>query len=782
MLARLIRFLCLALVLLVGAGPATALDEAVLLRGEMDARQLQTELGRLTILPRNTASAEALQKDRAALADLRTKAKVASDTLAPSLAELAKQIEQLGPPPEQGSTESEALAKTRASLKDQSDRLAAVGKQFDLVALEAEQAEARLTVIQREQFLQRIFTMERSILDPRLWWDAISGGVNFTDILRNRASTSWLVSQTQRQPLALLVFPLGMILVWLLGLKLAPALMQRLVGEGAPQGRVLSGLNRLWRAAWGAVKWSAAIFIGFLLATLSLTAAGFLPGIWEDIFTLVAEGVSYALVAGGLLYFVCAPGQPERRLIAIDDKAARTLPVIAGIIAFFDAAGESLSELATKLNMPVSFVVSLSAIIALIIVVLLALALSTIRKQAAKNLAAGEMPYFLIWALRFMPLFWLLLLLALLALGLGYVALSYFVASNLFTTALLVVAFGMAHALSDAFSTALTDQSSSPGALLRRVTGWTEGAISRLALLVRTISDIIIVTVAVTILVGMWTDVLFDTASIFTAARDGFHIGDIAISPTTLAIGALVLIAGVVLTRSVTRWLDRRVLSETLLDTGVKNSIHSAAIYSGYGLAAILALTSTGVDFSSLALAFGALGFGIGFGLQSIANNFVSGLILLAERPVRVGDWVATNAGEGIVKKINVRSTEIETFDNCTIIVPNSNLISEAVRNWTHRDTVGRFTVSVSVAHGTDAKTISKTLLELAQNHPQVMRHPAPFVQLSRISPLSLDFDLRGYTRHVFDAANIASDLRMAIAGKLPRKTLLLNPPPPAGK
>ena len=116
----------------------------------------------------------------------------------------------------------------------------------------------------------------------------------------------------------------------------------------------------------------------------------------------------------------------------------------------------------------------------------------------------------------------------------------------------------------------------------------------------------------------------------------------------------------------------------------------------------MLALTSAGVGFSNIAFIAGALGVGIGFGLQSIVNNFVSGLILLAERPVKVGDWIVVGAGEGFVKQINVRSTEIETFDNCTIIVPNSSLVAEPVKNWTHHDTVGKMTVPVSVARDSE--------------------------------------------------------------------------------
>jgi potassium-dependent mechanosensitive channel len=153
-------------------------------------------------------------------------------------------------------------------------------------------------------------------------------------------------------------------------------------------------------------------------------------------------------------------------------------------------------------------------------------------------------------------------------------------------------------------------------------------------------------------------------------------------------------------------------------------------------------------------------------------------LILLAERPVRVGDWVVTNAGEGIVKKINVRSTEIETFDNCTIIVPNSNLISEAVRNWTHRDSVGRFGMNLTFIHSSDAEALSKQLMTILQSHPKVMRHPQPLVQLAKISTLGLEFDLRGHIQDVFEAAQVTSDLRLEIAKLLPKNILSSTLPP----
>ncbi len=780
----LLQIALLTIWLLAALIPANAADEALIRQLETNAVQLQVELRKLTLLPRNTSTREAVQADRAGLSDIRAKAKEAGQKMDGSLAEVTKQVEELGPLPEPGKSEPQSIAQKRLLLTGQLDRLQGLRKQFDLMALEAEQAEARLTELQREQFLQRIFAFERSILDPRLWWDVLSGASNFADIAMQRMRASWLTRTSISQPLSLIIFPAGMLLLWLITNRILPILFSGLAPPIAGRPEDMTALFKLWTAVWGGVKFVLAAVVGLILLNVALATAGYLPGSTETAFRAVFSGVASAIMSAGLLYVVCSPGRPERRLVAVGEQAARTLPVLAGLASFVDETGDNLQQLASTFNLPVSYVVGHSAVVALLLILLLASALHLVRREAARGLTDGQTPYFLVWTLRLMPLIWLLLMIAALALVFGFVAFSYFVASNLLSSLLLVVALGTLHALLNAFCLAMAEPNSGPGQLLRRFFGWTESAIARTALLLRTMADVVLTVVAVVILIGMWTDVLFDTYSILAAVRDGFSIGSISVSPVALAIGVTVLVVGVLLTRYISKWLEFRVLRDTQLDPGVRNSIHSATSYAGYILAAILALTATGVDFSNVALIAGALGVGIGLGLQSIVNNFVSGLILLAERPMRVGDWVVTKAGEGVVKKINVRATEIETFDNATIIVPNSNLISDAVLNWTHRDTVGRFTVPVSVTHGTDPKFVQETLLKIAQDHPKVMRHPAPVVQLSRISQLSLDFDLRGYTQHVFDGVFVSSDIRMAIVEKLPKKMLLVQPqpPPPRGK
>jgi small-conductance mechanosensitive channel len=194
-------------------------------------------------------------------------------------------------------------------------------------------------------------------------------------------------------------------------------------------------------------------------------------------------------------------------------------------------------------------------------------------------------------------------------------------------------------------------------------------------------------------------------------------------------------------------------------------------------LAGIFALTAAGLDFSNLALIAGALGLGIGLGLQSIVNNFVSGLIILAERPIRVGDWVALPVGEGVVRRINVRSTEIETFDSCSIILPNSMLVAEPVRNWTHNDSMGRFLVAVSVDYRSDAEQVRGILLGAAREHPKVLTHPEPSVVLARFGASGLDFELRAFVADIFESGSVASDIRFSLLGLFREKGITIAHP-----
>ncbi len=243
----------------------------------------------------------------------------------------------------------------------------------------------------------------------------------------------------------------------------------------------------------------------------------------------------------------------------------------------------------------------------------------------------------------------------------------------------------------------------------------------------------------------------------------GIRIGGVTISFAEIA-AALIVFAGVLIaTRLFRTALDKGPLAHSRIDPGVRNSLTTLIGYLGLILAIFMSVTTLGFDLSNLALIAGALSVGVGFGLQSIVNNFVSGLILLFERPVKVGDWIVTTSGEGIVKKISVRSTEIETFDRSTIIVPNSELISSTVTNWTHKDKLGRIIIKVGVAYESDPEKVREVMLKCANDHPLIVRFPEPFVVFLNFGDSSLDFEIRAFVRDIGTGLRVRTDLRFAI-------------------
>jgi potassium efflux system protein len=247
---------------------------------------------------------------------------------------------------------------------------------------------------------------------------------------------------------------------------------------------------------------------------------------------------------------------------------------------------------------------------------------------------------------------------------------------------------------------------------------------------------------------------------------EGFKIGDYQFIPSRI----LVAIAVVMLLLSILGWvrqhMEKSWLAKARMERSARESLVTFTGYLGVAIAIVVGLMVAGVDFTGLAIIFGALSVGIGFGLQNVVNNFVSGLILLFERPIRTGDWVQVGSTEGYVRKISIRSTIIETFDKANVIVPNSELISAQVTNWILRDSVGRLSIPIGVAYGSDTGLVERILLEVANAHPDVIKNNPEYsarVVFMDFGESSLDFQLRAYVPDVDRRLRISSDLRFAI-------------------
>lgn len=248
---------------------------------------------------------------------------------------------------------------------------------------------------------------------------------------------------------------------------------------------------------------------------------------------------------------------------------------------------------------------------------------------------------------------------------------------------------------------------------------------------------------------------------------DGFEIGKVNIVPLKVVLGLVIFSLMLSLIGWIKRRMDKSWLKHSRMDRGSKESMISLTGYLGIAISFLIALSIAGVELTNLALIAGALSLGIGFGLQNIVNNFISGVILLFERPIKTGDWIVVGGTEGYVKKISIRSTQIQTFNRSDVIVPNSELISSQVTNLMLRDSIGRITVPVGVAYGTNPEQVRDILIDIAHQHAEVLTQspilPRPVVLFSEFGDSSLNFELRCFIRNVDDRRIVISDINFEI-------------------
>lgn len=247
--------------------------------------------------------------------------------------------------------------------------------------------------------------------------------------------------------------------------------------------------------------------------------------------------------------------------------------------------------------------------------------------------------------------------------------------------------------------------------------------------------------------------------------------------------GQVLLAAGALYAAMVASWLLRAALDERVaqghgLDRGVGDSMKTLIRYLFIVVGFFLALSLLGIDLSNFAILAGAFGVGIGFGLQNVVNNFVSGLILLFERPVRAGDSVVVAGDAGVIQRIGLRSTVVQTGDRAEVIVPNSLLIAEKVTNWTLSSRVARLSVPVRVAYGSDLREVAQTLLAIAGEHPKVMAEPRPVAQLVALAEHAEVFELRAFLADVELRADVQSELLLAIAERFAARGIVIPSQP----
>ncbi len=349
-------------------------------------------------------------------------------------------------------------------------------------------------------------------------------------------------------------------------------------------------------------------------------------------------------------------------------------------------------------------------------------------------------------------------LLSLIPLLSGYVTAGRFVIENLLFSGVVIGPMILARGLLRELVGVLSRSD-----VLRRRLKVRVSTLQSLKFWMRAALDPLLVVVGLFLVAPLWQVPQDDLIRWTVALFQGFTIGSVTISLADIVLALVVFMAAMALTKLLQRALLEKVLPETKMDVSVQHSLAAGVGYVGILVALALSVAVAGVDLTNLALVAGALSVGIGFGLQNVVNNFVSGLILLVERPLKVGDWVVFGDKEGFVKRVNFRATEVETWQRASVIIPNAEILSSAFTNWTHKNRYGRVEITVGVKYGSDTARVSEILLDCARHHPRIMSQPEPFVLFQDFGASSLDFELRCFTGNVMDRRAIASDIRFEI-------------------
>ena len=671
----------------------------------------------------------------------------------PRLNEINLRLQQLGDAPAEGEpAEAEVIAQERASLLEEKSMLNQSIAQAESVSIRAANLVEQIAQVRRDLFAARL--TEQVDLRENLDAETLQDFYNERRDLSLRTK-SWARSLTTFKYTSFL-WALGWLLAFALALVMFFSRWLKNILARSEDAGTPSYFTRLFSALLSTLIPSIAL--GIFLAGWVLIFSSF--DIWRSDIRQIAivlfQVIWVIFFIRWLSKAVFGPSNSQLRLFDVHQKATRSIIGIAIFVAVVSGLDFGLATISEILASPVSLSVSRSFVAA--ILVGLALIVSAFLKPFHDENGL-EKPW-PVWLKRSLILAGLLPILAAL---LGYVSLARFATQQIVITGgiLLTMYIGYLSASAMTSDKGLTD--SIIGQRLGRKFNLDQQGLDRLSVIASLATYVVVTFIGLPLILLQWGYQPEELRIAIVQLLNGFTIGSVTISLTAIGLGIVAFAIGMWVTRRFQNWLDGSVLTKSQMDRGVRTSIRTAIGYVGIALAGLIGVTVAGFDLSSLALVAGALSLGIGFGLQNIVSNFVSGLILLAERPFKEGDWIEAGSVSGFVKKVSVRATEIETFHRQTILLPNSELINSAVGNWTHRNMLARVDIMVGVGYGSDVVQVQEVLRQIADDHPQVLRNPEPFVLFKDFGASSLDFELRLFLPDLFQQAAVQTEIRTSI-------------------
>ena len=712
---------------------------------------------------------DSAQKLREQISNIREAALEASLIASAKSRELKKLSAALGPIPKEGDPdEASEVAQERRKLERQMREAEGQAKQSDLIGERSDMLLREISTVEIDQIVTNLSHQDPLPLNPKVWVKAGAQFFNgYKELTKTRKKSGY------SSPILILapLFGGGVFIALLIGYWLHKGLLRRFqrdatIAEPSYGRKVLAAIG---------VSLSRGVFP--VLVFCVICGIAWTYGLKNSLDPQFAWpkgaffGVIFYLLGAAVVRAVFSPRLPQWNLTWVTHDASKKithrLHLLVVIIALGIAFEAVLIDTGKAAEFGSVYAFIKNSILSIILLFLslksLWLTPSVVGEELDENQAESAHLWF--WPyLRFVTS--LIAFAALVCSVLGFHNLADFLLPRIILTGLLAALFVTFRVLIRESFSLLLEKETGVASSLRGSLAFDQATGQRMNFWIMTLVDLASILAAAYLLLILWKFPYQDITHWLSSWFQGVSIGSYTFSLADVLLAFVVLFGVIALTRVIRSLLENRLLPQTSMDIGVRTAISSGVGYTGVMIALLMGLSVLGIDLTKLALIAGALSVGIGFGLQNIVNNFVSGLVLLFERPIKIGDWVIVGALEGKVKQINVRSTEIETFSRASVIIPNSDLLQTAVVNWTHKSAFGRVEVPVGVGYGSDVEQVEALLLECAQENSEVLSWPSPFVFFLDLGESSLDFQLYAYVDNVERRLRISSELRKSIVMK----------------
>jgi potassium efflux system protein len=700
------------------------------------------------------------------------------------LNDLNARLGELGTPPAEGAAaEDPDITRQRAALLKERNALDADIRLARLITVDAQQRGSELLAKRRALFEAQLTERAPSPLGRQFWFDindAWPADVERLEMLGDELRASFDTALEPAHRTAALASVAVALLLALLGNWAAERGLAQLAARVLPAGRLRRSLLVL-----------AIVAVNVLL--VALAAQGVFAtlerhGVWGPQVRKLAQAVVQSIIfiafVVGLGRALLSNSRPSWRLPPIPDEMARRLAPFPWLTALIAVLVWVPTQINAVVEASFAAVVATHVVTALALTALIGTMLLRLREppagpadaaaEAAEPPAEPERPLWISFLLSAVALavivIWVLV-------ALGYVAMASFLANQLTWCGIVVSAFYVLFKFADDLFMALVSSRSDFGQKLQKSFGFAPRTLEQAAVVLSGLSRVALffyMVIALATPPGTSPGEVFQRSGKFGT---GVKIGEFELVPGAIFSAVAVLAVGFVALRVIKKWLEAHYLPQTALEPGMQSSITTLLGYVGGILVVAFALSALGIGIERIAWVASALSVGIGFGLQAIVQNFISGLILLAERPVKVGDWVVLGNAEGDVRRINVRATEIQLGDRSTLIVPNSEFITKTVRNMTLVNAEGRVLIRLPMPLNTDAQRTRELVLAACADHAGVLPSPAPTVTLEGIENGMLIFQAIAYVQSPRLAGGVRSDLLFAILDLLKEAGLPLAVP-----